>query len=366
MSSAHKKWMKIALNLAQRGLGNVAPNPAVGCVLVKNGILVGRGWTMPGGRPHAETIALEAAGGQAKGAVAYVTLEPCSHYGQTPPCVGALIKAGIKSVFIAIQDPDPRVAGKGIAALKSAGIAVTVGVLADQATTLNSGFLMKTQANRPQFILKIASSIDGKIATKSGESKWITGIEARHYGHMLRARNDAILVGVNTVIADDPSLDCRLDGLKGSTPQPIVLDSCLQTPPETQFIARAARTPRPALIVCNRATAATEQASALRDAGAELIPVRDTRDLRSMASALGDRGITRVLVEGGALVHASFVRAGYCDEMALFTAGKILGADGLDGIANLGLAQLASAPHLKLESCRMLGADLLATYVNAG
>lgn len=364
MPSEHEKWMKTALMLAQRGLGNVAPNPAVGCLLVKNGVVVGRGWTMPGGRPHAETVALTAAGPHAKGATAYITLEPCAHHGQTAPCAKALIGSGIKEAFIAIEDPDPRVSGKGIDILKAAGIDVTVGLLAKQATILNAGFLNAVQKGRPQFTLKIASSIDGKIATKDGESKWVTGQEARRYGHRIRAQNDAILVGVNTVVADDPSLDCRIEGLEENSPQPVVLDSRLKTPPTARLIAKAAEA-RPVIIICNSAAAETEAAFDLRAAGATVLPVPDTRDVQTIAKALCELEITRVLVEGGGAVHASFLRADLCDELVVFTAGKILGADGLDAIADLGLAQLASAPHFKFESSRKLGADLLATYVNA-
>ena len=363
MLAEHEKWMKAALSLARRGLGTVAPNPAVGCLLVKDSMVVGRGWTQPGGRPHAETQALEMAGPAAFGAIAYVTLEPCAHHGETAPCAEALIKTGVAEVIVAVIDPDTRVAGKGIAALEQAGINTVVGVSEAEAAALNIGFFRKNTDERPSFTLKTAATIDGRIATRSGDSKWVTGPEARQYGHMVRAQNDAILVGVNTVLADDPSLDCRIAGLGHRSPIPVVLDSKLRTPTTSKLIKNAAQ--RAPIIICNKTDANKQQAAILTKLGAIIITVHNTRDIADVAKALVNKGLTRVLVEGGSKVSAAFLKAGYCDKLLSFTAGKIIGADGLGSVGNMALAQLGDAPHLKLESVRKIGPDLLATYVNA-
>ena len=359
----HVKWMKVAIALAKRGLGSVSPNPSVGCLIVKGNCLVGRGWTQPGGRPHAETGALEMAGEAAKGATAYVTLEPCSHTGETPPCAKALVAAGLKQVVIAVQDPDPRVSGRGVAALREAGIKTTVGVLEDEARQLNAGFFLKTLASRPLFTLKTAATLDGKIATVSGESKWITSKKARDYGHLVRAQHDAILVGINTVIADNPTLTCRIEGLENRSPAAVVLDSKLRTPVDCELVKKAGE--RPFFIICNKSEASGDAADKLSAAGAQLITVPDTRDPRIVGKQLVKQGFTRVLVEGGGQVLASFVTARLCDRLLAFTSGKIIGADGLANIGPLALAELGDAPHLTLESYRRLGPDLLASYVNA-
>ena len=359
----HKKWMKAALALAKRGLGSVAPNPSVGCLIVKDDILIGRGWTKPGGRPHAETCALEFAGEAAKGATAYVTLEPCSHIGETPPCAEALIAAGIKQAVVAIEDPDPRVSGRGIAALRNAGIPTTVGVMEAEAHKVNAGFFLKNIASRPLFTLKIAGSLDGKIATSSGESKWITAQKSRDYGHLVRAQHDAILVGINTVIADNPTLTCRIEGLECKSPVAVVLDSRLRIPLDCQLVRKAEE--RPLYIVCNEAAIESDTARKLTAAGACLLAVPDTRDINSIGKRLAKQGFTRVLVEGGGQVLASFVAARHCDSLLVFTAGKIIGADGLPSMGPLALAHLGDAPHLTLEGYRKLGPDLLATYSNA-
>src|SRR5688572_19319773 len=223
--SADLEHMAAALSLAARNLGQVWPNPAVGCVIVDQvGHVVGRGFTQRGGRPHAETEALKMAGDRAKGSTAYVTLEPCSHHGKTPPCAEALVAAGVKRCVAAIEDPDPRVSGRGLATLRDAGIAVETGVLADRARDLNAGFLTRVTKGRPLVALKLATSLDGRIATRAGESRWITGEEARAYGHRLRATHDAIAVGSGTVLADDPELTCRIPGLEHRSPVRLVFD----------------------------------------------------------------------------------------------------------------------------------------------
>lgn len=356
--------MKSALSLARRGLGNVAPNPAVGCLIVKCGIVLGRGWTQPGGRPHAETVALKQAGTAAVGATAYVTLEPCAHHGNTPPCADALVQAGIARVVIATGDRDERVSGEGVQILQGAGVSVTEGVLGDDAKSQNLGFMLTVTKGRPLFSLKAATSLDGKIATSKGESKWITGFEARHYGHMLRAQHDAILVGVNTVIADDPDLSCRISGLARNSPVRVVLDSQLRIPSNAKILQDIDRAP--VWVITTEEKRHSQESLALVGLGAEVLYVKDIRDLTEVATSLSEKGVTRVLVEGGAQVHASFLRTQLCDFLYHFTAAKIIGDDGLGAVGNIGLAQLHDAPHLKLVDHRMVGKDLLATYRNAG
>lgn len=356
--------MRSALALAARGLGNVAPNPAVGCLIVKDGLLVGRGWTQPGGRPHAETEALQQAGQKARGATAYVTLEPCAHQGKTPPCASALIEAGVARVVIAIGDSDKRVSGKGIKMLREAGIAVTEDILSDEASQLNAGFFLTIAEQRPLFSLKIATSIDGKIATSSGESKWITGSDARRFGHMLRAQHDAILVGSNTVVMDDPDLTCRIEGLAAASPMRVVLDGGLRTPADARLFRTAGQTP--VVIVARTEMQNSGRHADLAKVGAECVFVKDTKDLRAVSEALVDRGVTRVLVEGGAQIHASFLRASLCDYLFHFTAAKLIGGDGLGAVGDIGLAELKDAPHLKLVHHKRVGEDFLATYRNAG
>ncbi|MGH7115700.1 MAG: bifunctional diaminohydroxyphosphoribosylaminopyrimidine deaminase/5-amino-6-(5-phosphoribosylamino)uracil reductase RibD, partial [Stellaceae bacterium] len=235
--------MRTALALARRGLGAVWPNPAVGCVIISQGRVVGRGWTQPGGRPHAETEALRRAGGAARDATAYVSLEPCCHWGRTPPCADALIKAGVRRVVIALEDPDPRVAGNGIARLRAAGLAVEIGPGAEDAAEINAGFLTRQRLGRPLVTLKLATSLDGRIATGSGESQWITGPPARQRAHLLRARHDAVMVGTGTVLADDPELTCRLPGLGHRSPLRVVLDRRLRIPRSAHVIADARQSP---------------------------------------------------------------------------------------------------------------------------
>ena len=258
--------MAVALRLAERGLGSAWPNPAVGCVLVRDGRVVGRGWTQPGGRPHGEVEALRRAGDAALGATAYVSLEPCAHYGRTPPCTMALLQAGMRRVVAATVDPDPRVDGRGIEQLRQAGVEVSVGLCRAEAEAINAGFILRVRAGRPLVTLKLATSLDGRIATRSGESQWITGEQARARGHLLRASHDAIMIGSGTALADDPALTCRLPGLEDRSPVRIVLDGRLASPPPAG--SRPARTAcRPG---CSPArTPPRAQAAALRARGVD-------------------------------------------------------------------------------------------------
>ncbi len=234
--------MRAALSLGRRGLGQTWPNPSVGCVIVRDGRVVARGVTQPGGRPHAEVVALTRAGEAARGATAYVSLEPCSHHGRTPPCADALIAAGVARVVVACGDPDPRVNGAGLARLRAAGVAVTEGVLTGEAEALQAGFLTRVRLGRPMVTLKLATTLDGRIATSGGESQWITGPDARRAAHALRGAHDAVLAGIGTVLADDPALTCRIDGYRRSQPVRVVLDRTLRTPLTATVAATACET----------------------------------------------------------------------------------------------------------------------------
>jgi diaminohydroxyphosphoribosylaminopyrimidine deaminase / 5-amino-6-(5-phosphoribosylamino)uracil reductase len=361
--SADLCWMRSALALARRGLGSVWPNPAVGCVIVNAGRVVGRGWTQPGGRPHAETEALRRAGAAARGATAYVSLEPCCHWGRTPPCADALIEAGLGRVVVAIEDPDPRVAGEGSARLRAAGLMVDTGLGAEEAAEINAGFLTRQRLGRPLVTLKLATSLDGRIATSSGESQWITGPPARARGHALRAAHDAIMVGTGTVLADDPQLTCRLPGLAHRSPVRVVLDRQLRIPLSARVIADVRQTPTWVLTL--RSADAAKRA-ALLAAGVTLINIdpdpRGLIDLVAALAVLGERGVTRLLIEGGARLAAALLRAGLVDRLAWFHAPLLIGADGTSAIAVLGFDRLADAPGFARLSVARVGDDMLTTF----
>ena len=355
------RHMRHALRLAARALGNVAPNPAVGCVIIAaDGRIVGRGQTQGGGRPHAETVALSQAGALARGATAYVTLEPCAHQGQTPPCADALAAAGLARVVGAIIDPDPRVTGKGFARLESAGVHVTRGVLEAEARALNLGFFRRVGEGRPMAALKIAQSADGYVADAKGNSRWITSEDARRHGHLLRARHDAILVGIGTVLADDPELTCRLPGLEHRSPLRIVLDSQLKTP-VTSKLVRTARD-HPTIIF----TAASKGGDALAAQGVSIERVgasNDGRpDIAAVLQTLGRSGITRLLVEGGPAVHASFLDRSLVDMIHVYRAPLLIGAGGRTAIAAANPAELSTTPRLNLVERLAFGPDILESF----
>jgi diaminohydroxyphosphoribosylaminopyrimidine deaminase/5-amino-6-(5-phosphoribosylamino)uracil reductase len=352
--------MRHALALAARGLGRVAPNPAVGCVIVAdNGRIVGRGWTQPGGRPHAESEALAAAKDLARGATAYVTLEPCSHHGQTAPCADALALAGVKRVVVALEDPDPRVKGAGLKRLRDAGIVVDVGLFEAEAARLNEGFLRRIREGRPLVTLKIAQSLDGRTALASGHSRWITSETARAYGHFLRAQHDAILIGIETALADDPLLTVRIAGLEDRSPLRIVLDTQGRLPGTSKLAQTSKATPT---IIFT----ANKSCEDLRKLGVEIVTATlgaDGRiDMPAMLLKLGGRGVTRLLVEGGAHVHASFLSGGLADRMEVFTAPIVLGGDARAAAAATGLSDLARAPRFERVATRRLGPDLLESF----
>lgn len=354
--------MRVALALARRGIGYTWPNPAVGCVVVKDGRVVGRAVTAPGGRPHAETLALGRADAAARGATAYVTLEPCCHWGRTPPCTDALIAAGIARVVIGTRDPDRRVDGAGIARLRAAGIEVVDGVLEPDARETIAGFALRLREGRPMVTLKLASTLDGRIATGGGESRWITSALARRAAHALRGRHDAVMVGVGTVAADNPDLNCRLPGFRPNPLVRIVADSHLRTALTARLIATAAETPTWMLI---RDDADPDRRRAFADAGAMLIEVPPAPmgiDLGQALGHLGTAGITHLLVEGGAQTAASLLRAGLVDRLAWFHAPGIMGADGWPGVQGFGVERLQEMPRFRRRSSTPFGDDMLSEF----
>ena len=357
--------MRAALALAGRGLGRVWPNPSVGCVLVdRDGRVTGRGWTQPGGRPHAETEALARAGGAAKGATAYVTLEPCVHHGQTPPCADALIEAGVARVVAATEDPDPRVKGGGLGRLRDAGIAVEAGLLREEAELLNAGYLMRQREGRPVVTLKLATTLDGRIATHTGESRWITGEAARARGHMMRARHDAIMVGIGTALADNPTLTCRLPGLEDRSPVRIVVDARLHLSLTSNLVATAARSATWLVTVPGGDAA---RLRAFEDCGVKVMEVREAADgypdPEAMFQALGKAGLTRVLVEGGGHLAACLVRADLVDRLRWFRAAGVMGGDGIPAVAAYGVDELAMMRRFRRVGVRAVGDDILESYL---
>ncbi len=353
--------MRAALALAARRLGETWPNPAVGCVIVSaDGRVVGRGATAPGGRPHAETIALAMAGAAARGASVYVTLEPCSHVGHTPPCTTALIEAGVGRVVIGLRDPDPRVNGAGIAALGAAGIAVSEGVLRDEATDLLAGFASRIGRGRPLVTLKLATTLDGRIATRSGESQWITGEPARRAAHALRGRHDAVMVGIGTLLADDPRLTCRLPGYRARPLARIIADSHLRTRLTASVVSTIDLAPV-WFLVHDRADAARRRVFA--DLGARLFPLPRAEtgiDLAAGLQALGQAGITRLLVEGGAQLAAALLRDDLVDRLAWFHAPSVMGGDGWPAAQGFGVASLAALPRFARRAVTLFGEDVLS------
>ncbi|WP_035840931.1 bifunctional diaminohydroxyphosphoribosylaminopyrimidine deaminase/5-amino-6-(5-phosphoribosylamino)uracil reductase RibD [Allgaiera indica] len=356
--------MRLALALGRRGRGNCWPNPAVGCVIVRGGRILGRGWTQPGGRPHAEVVALTQAGAAARGATAYVTLEPCAHHGKTPPCAEALVAAGVGRVVTALSDPDPRVAGRGHAILRAAGIAVTEGQEADAARRDHLGFLTRVTEGRPMVTLKLATSLDGRIATADGESQWITGAEARRHVHALRLAHDAVLVGGGTARADDPLLTVR--GL-GAAHQPVrvVAARGLDLPGAGRMAASLAEAPL--WLAHDPDQTRPETAAHWRELGARLIAVPAGPDRRldpaALLRALGAAGLTRVFCEGGGAFGAALLRAGLIDELVVFSAGLALGAEGRPALGAMGLGALADAPRLRLQDVTPIGGDVLSRWV---
>ena len=359
-----ERFMQLALALGRRGLGRTWPNPAVGAVVVKDGVIVGRGWTQPGGRPHAETEALKRAGKAAQGATLYVTLEPCSHQGKTPPCVDAIIRAGIDRVVSALEDPNPEVAGKGYAKLRERGIVVATGLGAEEAAHQHAGHVRRMRQGRPQVLLKLAASSDGKAGLPGRKPAGITGEPARVRVHQMRAESDAILVGIGTVLSDDPHLTCRLPGMIERSPVRVILDARLRVPLATSIIGTAREMPT---WVFTTPSASPVAEGILKSKGVEVIRVegKDGRlDLAAVLKDLAGRGITRLMVEGGPTVAAAFVQADLVDEAALFRSPNPLG-EGIDALEGLPLTALTKSPKLKAVATEMIGGDTLETFDRA-
>jgi len=369
-AAADLRFMQLALTLGRRGLGRTATNPAVGAVIVKDGVILGRGWTEVGGRPHAEVEALARAGEAARGATLYVTLEPCSHVGRSPPCADAVIAAGISRVVSAIEDPNPLVAGQGHDKLRAAGIAVDVGLCAAEAARDHAGHFRRVRDRRPHVVLKLAVSTDDKIARAGHKPVAITGEATRARVHLLRAQSDAILVGIGTVLADDPELTVRLPGMAKQSPIRVVLDPSLRIPGGSKLVHSARQTPL-WLIASEVAEAAA--ATRLGAAGAHVIHVADrpsvadgqTRpglDLAAVLAALSEKGVTRLLVEGGARVASALVSENLADEIWLLRGETTIGADGVDALDRLPLSTITQSSGWRVRDSERLGPDTLTIY----
>ena len=351
-------YMRAALVLARRGLGMVWPNPSVGCVIVNGERIVGRGWTQPGGRPHAETEALRQAGAAASGACVYVTLEPCNHFGQTPPCTSALLDAGVSRVVSAMEDPDTRTAGGGHARLREGGIEVVTDVLGAEAASVNAGFLSRVRSGRPLVTLKTATTLDGKIAAANGASQWITGPEARTRGHLLRATHDAIMIGIGTALADAPSLTCRIAGMEDRSPVRIVMDSKLRLPLDSTLVKTAREIPT--WVVTSKTAS---DLGAYVEQGVEIIQVdadpKGSLNLKVALEVLGDKGLTRLLVEGGGALAATLMRDDLVDRLVWFRSAGVMGADGIGAIAGYGVTHPDEAATFERVEATPVGVDVM-------
>jgi diaminohydroxyphosphoribosylaminopyrimidine deaminase / 5-amino-6-(5-phosphoribosylamino)uracil reductase len=364
-----ERFMDLALALGRRGLGNAWPNPAVGAVVVDAAggapVIVGRGWTQPGGRPHAEVEALRRAGARARGAALYVTLEPCSHHGKTPPCAEAIIAAGVSRVVSAIEDPNPEVAGQGHEFLRAHGVAVEIGLRQEAARRAHAGHFKRVRDHRPHVILKLAVSADGKAGLAGRKPAPITGEPARARVHLMRAMNDAILIGIGTALADDPQLTCRLPGMEARSPVRVVLDTSLRLPETAALVRAAGSTP---LWVVAGPGARQEAEHRLRERGIDVLHCAGAAgriDPAAMLRLLAGRGITRLMVEGGPTVAASLLAADLVDEAALFRAPAAIGAGGIDALEAMPLTALTASPRFVSRGIEAVGEDSLETYERA-
>ena len=355
------RFMALALSLGRRGLGRTWPNPAVGAVIVKDGVIVGRGWTQPGGRPHAEVEALRRAGQAARGATLYVTLEPCSHFGKSPPCADAVIAAGISRVVSAIEDPNPEVAGEGHARLRAAGIAVEIGVGAEEARRDHAGHISRMTQGRPHVLLKLAISADGKAAAAGRKPVAITGEAVRERVHLLRAEYDAIMIGIGTALADDPVLTCRLPGMAKYSPVRVVADSMLRLPLDSRLVKSAYETP---VWVIAGMSAPQQAEFRLLPLGVEVLRSPDSTDPLDLKDALGflsAKGITRLMVEGGPTLAAAMIEADLVDEAVLLHSAKVIGPDGIEALDAGASAMLKQ--RLKLVATEPIGPDRQENFV---
>ena len=361
MMNNDQYYMKLALDLAASAKGKTNPNPIVGAVIVKDGVIAGTGLHRKAGEPHAEVHAFKMAGEYAKGGTLYVTLEPCSHYGKTPPCANLVKESGIKRVVVAMEDPNPEVAGRGIALLKEAGIEVEVGILEKEARRLNERFIHNMTTGRPFVLSKFAMTLDGKLATHTGHSKWITGEESRHSVHLLRNEVDAILVGIGTVLADNPSLTTRLPEGGGKNPVRIILDSELRVPMDAHVLhVEEART-----VIVTQENASLEKIASLSERGVEFIMVPKTEaglDLEVLMDELYKKGITDVLLEGGSEVNASFLRAGLIDKYVIYVAPKLLGGrNSLTPFSGDDVERMDEAMDVSISHVDTFGEDIRIT-----
>jgi diaminohydroxyphosphoribosylaminopyrimidine deaminase/5-amino-6-(5-phosphoribosylamino)uracil reductase len=361
-----RRFMAAALRLGRRSLGSTAPNPAVGAIIVRNAdgepVVVGRGFTAAGGRPHAETEALAEAGGAARGATAYVTLEPCAHHGNTPPCSEALVKAGVARVVYAIEDPDPRVAGQGRAILEAAGIAVTSGVLRDEAARDHAGHISRVTKGRPHVILKLAVSADGMIGRREGERMMITSPPALTSVQGMRVEADAVAVGIGTVLVDDPRLTVRLAGLEKRSPLRVILDATARLPLGSKLVATAREVP---VVDIVGPEAPGYRREALADAGVRIIEVGDGSggvNLEAALKQLAEIGITRLLVEGGSRVASSLFAADLVDEVILFRAPVVVGPDGVRALDGYALSAIERSPRYRQIEAAIVGNDQMRRY----
>ncbi len=358
MKMPDEKYMRMALRLAEQARGRTSPNPLVGALVVKDGRIISRGYHRKAGEPHAEALALAKAGKAARGATLYVTLEPCSHTNKrTPPCTPLVVQSGVRRVVVAMIDPNPLVSGRGLRTLRKVGIEVTTGVLEQEARRLNEAFVKHVTRGMPFVTLKIAQTLDGRIATSRGESKWITGEKAREEAHRLRDTYDAILVGVNTVLKDDPSLTARIPG--GRDPIRVIVDSKLRVPLSAKIITQQSTA---TTVVATLASAPQSKIRKLQDAGAEVLTVKSARgrvDRRDLLKKLGDQGIMSLLVEGGAEINASFLKAGLADKAILFVAPMFMtGSDSLGSVGGTSPLKLSQAVRLAEVTVGFAGKDI--------
>lgn len=350
----HVRFMCLAVRLAKKGLGRTSPNPIVGSVVVKNGKIIGQGYHEKAGLPHAEINALRKAGKKAKGSTLYVTLEPCAHFGKTPPCVTAIIKAGVKKVVVGSIDPNPKVKGKGIRALEKNKIEVIKDVLRDECLSLNEAYVKYITKKTPFVVLKLATTLDGKIATSTGDSKWITSLESRRYAHRLRSLVDCVMVGSGTVLKDDPGLTVRL--IKGKNPARAVLDSSLKVSAGAKVFASR----RERVFVFTSAKASRNKVKLLEKKGTEVITVKQSKDglsVKGVLKELGKRGVTSVLIEGGARLAASALKEGVVDKAIFIIAPRIIGGDGVDCVGKLGIKSIKRGIMLKGIKTMKIGED---------
>lgn len=352
----HERFMRQALVLARKGVGKTSPNPAVGCVVVRDGAVIGTGWHHKAGTPHAEVHALAEAGAQALGSDVYVTLEPCSHFGRTPPCADALVAARVGRVFVGMIDPNPKVSGRGIARLREAGIPVVCGILEDACRAINLPFVKRVTTGLPFVTLKSAMTLDGKIATASGDSRWVTGEPARRQVHRLRAVSDAVMVGVGTAIADDPQLTSRIPG--GRDPLRVIVDSGLRLPLDSRLLGLDSH----AVTLLATVSQDGERIAQLRDRGAEVLVCAERAgrvDLHDLLARLGGRGIQSILLEGGAELAGAMLRQRLIDRCLFFYAPKLVGGEGFGLFCGAGAGRMADAVPLQRIGIRRIGTDIL-------